>query len=90
MGGKASIRASAEPPIRGTQITLTSPNVLLYTRGYVPYTSEYTGIGVPRPIEIVEHYGSSSLKRLCEEILALTKMDWNSALFAQKEPITGL
>jgi len=81
-------RAGAEPPIRGTQITLASPNVLLYTRGYVPYTSEYTGMRVPRPIEIVEHYGSSSLKRLCEEILALTKMDWNSAVFAQKEPIT--
>ena len=32
--------------------------------------------------------GSSSKKRLCEEILALTKLDRNSAVFAQKEPIT--
>lgn len=81
-------RTGNEPPIRGTQITLDGSDVLLYTRGYVPYVSEYSGMRVPRPIEIVEHYGSSSLKRLCEEILALTKMDWNSAVFAQKEPIT--
>lgn len=81
-------RAGAEPVLRGTQITLTSANVLLYTRGFVPYTSEYSGMRVPRPLEIVEHFGSASLKRLCEEILALTKMDWNSAVFAQKEPIT--
>jgi hypothetical protein len=81
-------RAGMEPVIRGTQITLTAENVLLYTRGYIPYTSEYPGMRVPRPIEIVEHYGSSSLKRLCEEILALTKLDWNSAVFAQKQPIT--
>ncbi len=81
-------RAGEEPPIRGTQITLGDKNVLLYTKGFVPYTGEYTGMRVPRPIEIVEHYGSSSLKKLCEEVLALTKMDWNSAVFAQKEPIT--
>jgi hypothetical protein len=81
-------RAGTESVIRGTQITLTPENVLLYTRGYVPYTGEYAGMRVPRPIEIVEHFGSSALKRLCEEILALTKMDWNSAVFAQKEPIT--
>jgi hypothetical protein len=81
-------RAGAEPVIRGTQISLTPDNVLLYTRGYVPYSSEYSGMRVPRPIELVEHYGSSSKRRLCEEILALTKLDWNSAVFAQKEPIT--
>jgi hypothetical protein len=81
-------RAGTEPPIRGTQITLGIPNVLFYTRGYVPYVSEFSGMRVPRPIEIVEHYGSASQRKLCEEILALTKMDWNSAVFAQKEPIT--
>jgi hypothetical protein len=81
-------RAGAEPVIRGTQISLTPEVVLLYTRGYVPYNTEYSGMRVPRPIELVEHYGSSSKRRLCEEIMALTKLDWNSAVFAQKEPIT--
>jgi hypothetical protein len=81
-------RAGAEPLIRGTQISLTPDNVLLFTRGYIPYTSAYSGTRVPRPIELAEHYGSSSKRRLCEEILALTKLDWNTAVFAQKEPIT--
>jgi hypothetical protein len=81
-------RAGTEPVIRGTQVALTPQNALLYTRGYVPFTSEYSGMRVPRPVEILEHHGSASLKRLCEEILALTKQDCNSAVFAQKEPIT--
>jgi len=81
-------RAGAEPALRGTMITLAPNDALLYTRGYVPYLGEYPGMRVPRPIEIVEHYGSSALKKLCEEILALTKMDWNSAVYAGKDPIT--
>ena len=81
-------RAGSEPVIRGTMVSLADDDVLLYTRGYVPYSSEYPGMRVPRPIEIVEHHGSSAKRKLCEEILALTKLDWNSAVFAQKEPIT--
>jgi hypothetical protein len=81
-------RAGAEPALRGTMITLAPDDALLYTRGYVPYLGEYPGMRVPRPIEIVEHYGSSAMKKICEEILALTKMDWNSAVYAGKDPIT--
>lgn len=81
-------RAGAEPALRSTMITLAPDNALLYTRGYVPYLGEYPGMRVPRPIEVVEHYGSSAMKKLCEEILALTKMDWNSAVYAGKDPIT--
>lgn len=54
----------------------------------VDHDSRYPGMRVPRPIEVTEHYGSAPLDQLCREILALTKMDWNSANFAAKAPIT--
>lgn len=81
-------RAGQHPPLRGTLIQLAPNNVLLFTRGFVPYLGEYPGMRVPRPVEIVEHFGSASMSQLAVEILALTKMDWNSAMFAGKEPIT--
>jgi hypothetical protein len=81
-------RAGQEPPLRGTMIQLAEGNSLLFTRGYVPYLTRYPGMRVPVPVEIVEHIGSSAMSVVCGEILALTKMDWNSAAFAQKEPIT--
>ncbi|MGH2375995.1 MAG: argonaute/piwi family protein [bacterium] len=81
-------RLGTEPPIRGTTIYLAPGNALLYTRGYVPFLEIYPGMRVPRPIEITEHYGSSAIGDLCREVLALTKMDWNSAAFAGKAPIT--
>jgi hypothetical protein len=47
-----------------------------------------SALRVLRPLEIVEHFGSAAMLQLAGEIMALTKMDWNSAMFAGKEPIT--
>lgn len=81
-------RAGQHPPLRGTLVQLAPRNALLFTRGFVHYLGAYPGMREPRPIEIVEHFGSTSMSELASEILALTKMDWNSAMFAGKEPIT--
>ena len=87
-GGIRFFRAGQHPTLRGTLIQLTPKNAILFTRGFVPYLGEYPGMRVPRPIEFVEHFGSASMSQLATEILTLTKMDWNSAMFAGKEPIT--
>jgi hypothetical protein len=81
-------RAGIEPPLRGTLIPLGTNGGLLFTRGYVPFLRKYPGMRVPRPLEIVEHFGESSLTRVAQEIVALTKLDWNTTMFAAKEPIT--
>jgi hypothetical protein len=81
-------RAGQHPPLRGTLVQLAPSNAILFTRGFVPYLGTYPGMRVPRPLEIVEHFGSASMSQLAGEILALTKMDWNSAMFSGKEPIT--
>jgi len=81
-------RAGNEPPLRGTYIALREGEGLLYTRGYVPFLRRYPGMRVPRPLEILEHHGSASMTQIAQEILALTKLDWNTTMFAGKEPIT--
>jgi hypothetical protein len=86
--GLRYFRAGQHPPLRGTLVQLAPANAVFFTRGFVPYLGAYPGMRVPRPIEIVEHFGSASMSQLATEILALTKMDWNSAMFAGKEPIT--
>lgn len=69
-------------------IQLARRNYLLYTRGYVPYLRAYPGMRVPNPIEIAEHHGDSSADKVCSEILALTKLNWNNCGFASRDPIT--
>lgn len=76
------------PPLRGTIIQMPNNNILLYTRGYIPYQKTYPGIRIPKPIEILEHHGDSSPDKICKEIFGLTKLNWNSSDFAGSMPIT--
>jgi len=76
------------PPLRGTYVKFTDKNMLLYTEGFIPYLRTYPGPKVPKPIEILEHHGDSPWNEILREILMLTKMNWNSADFACKQPIT--
>jgi hypothetical protein len=54
----------------------------------VPYFRLYPGQRIPRPLEIVEHHGHSPAQDVCREILALTKLNWNSCAFGSSLPIT--
>ncbi|MEM2292471.1 MAG: hypothetical protein QXX41_04275 [Nitrososphaerota archaeon] len=76
------------PPLRGTVIKIGKKNYILFTKGWIPYYQTYPGLRVPVPLEIVEHYGDSSIETICKEILALTKLNWNSADFCISEPVT--
>lgn len=82
------MRVGKEPPLRGTVIMLGARNYLLFTMGYVPYFRLYPGQRIPRPLEIVEHHGHSTAQEVCREILALTKLNWNSCAFGSSLPIT--
>jgi len=60
---------------------------LLYTRGSVPCYGTYPGLRVPRPLLLVPHENSDSAPpKLAEEVLALTKVNWNTTQFDQKLP----
>lgn len=76
------------PPLRGTYVKFSETDLLLYTVGYVPFLRTYPGARVPRPLDIVQHVGDSSWDMVLRGILALTKMNWNTAYFACAEPIT--
>ncbi|MBI3151460.1 MAG: hypothetical protein HYZ21_04970, partial [Chloroflexi bacterium] len=81
-------RRSSYPPYRGSMINLDSQKCLLYTRGSVPFFQTYPGKYIPQPLEIQSHQAESSPNQICEEILALTKMNWNNTQFDRKYPIT--
>ncbi len=76
------------PPIRGTLIQLPDNSFLLYTAGFVPYLETYPGPKIPKPIRILEIHGDNDITLVAKEILALTKLNWNSTKFYSKEPVT--
>lgn len=81
-------REGYHPVLRGTMITLPDKSWLLYTNGYIPFMKLYPGPHVPRPLEIIQHIGDTLPEKISEEILVLTKLNWNNADFASNQPIT--
>ena len=78
------------PPLRGTVIKIGQKNYVVYTKGYIPYLRTYPGPHIPSPLEVLEHHGDSPPQKILTEILALSKMNWNSADFGLAKPITIL
>lgn len=81
-------RTGDYPPVRGTFVKFSDTNFLLYTNGYIPYLRTYPGARVPKPLEILEHHGDSPWNTILQEIMALTKMNWNTADFSCSVPVT--
>ncbi len=81
------MRHGEYPPPRGACVSLGDRRYL-YTTGYVPSLGRYPYGHVPTPVQITDHVGDSAAQALLSEILLLTKMNWNSARFAEKLPVT--
>jgi len=74
------------PPLRGTMIGL-GKEALLFTRGSVPIYRTYPGLRVPRPLMLRPHCLDTPIGDVARDILALTKMNWNSTQFDGSMPI---
>lgn len=81
-------RPGSYPPQRGTLWSLERERHILYTRGSVPFFETYPGLYVPRPIEFRVHEPEETPASLASELMSLTKMNWNTTEFAQRDPIT--
>ena len=76
------------PTLRGTLLREDETSHVLYTRGGVDFFSTYPGMYVPRPLGLRFEETEQTPKFLAQEILALTKMNWNNTQFDNDEPIT--
>lgn len=86
-GHVALLREGDYPPLRGSFVQV-GKNGILYTRGSVPYYGTYPGARVPNALQLRPHDDNeTSLDRIAAEVLALTKMNWNSTQFDQALPI---
>jgi len=81
-------RSAAHPPLRGTLLSIDDHRHVLYTRGSVPFYGTYPGMYIPSPLSFRLVETESSPEHLAEELLALTKMNWNQTQLDARQPIT--
>lgn len=81
-------RRGANPPLRGTLLTLDEQRHVLYTYGSVPFYRTYPGHYIPVPLAFRTVSTESSPEQIGDELLALTKMNWNQTQMNTRKPIT--
>ncbi len=87
-GNTRLFRNGVYPPQRGTHIEMDEKTHLLFTKGSIDYYQTYPGLYVPRPLEVRIFQSEASPETICEEILSLTKMNWNNTQVDGKYSIT--
>jgi len=80
-------RGMLQPLNRGTLCTVERESRYLFTTGYVPWWKIYPGPHIPAPVELGAA-GETNFSERAQEILSLTKMNWNSADGVGRFPIT--
>jgi hypothetical protein len=80
-------RSGQQPVVRGTFINLLGKNYL-FNVGYVPCLEGYPGARIPSPIEIKFHKNDEDPLKICKEIMALARLNWNNVDYSTKYPVT--
>jgi hypothetical protein len=60
----------------------------LFTAGFVPRLNTYPGWNVPNPLDVEICNGEADIKTVLQDILRLSKLNYNSCKFADGYPIT--
>lgn len=81
------LRLGAYPPKVGTFCTVSDVHSYLYTSGYIPELETYPGPHIPQPFEIRTQTNGSKINA-AQDILNLTRMNWNTADIRGKWPVT--
>lgn len=79
--------------VRGAIIKASQPSIdefFIFTLGYIPQLETFPKPGIPKPIRVRVAALDSPERKMCKEILALTRLNWNNANFCDQMPITLL
>lgn len=81
-------RQGSYPVIRGTALVTSNKAGFLFTSGFVPRLGTYMGPDTPNPLHINVRRGDAALETLMRDVLALSKINFNTCLFNDRLPVT--
>ena len=81
-------RLGATPVLRGSMLPVSDRSGYLWTSGYVPRLRTYAGREVPNPLSVQITRGDADLRRVMEDVLSLTKINFNACIYGDGLPVT--
>lgn len=76
------------PVPRGTAFFYKDAKAYLWSKGFVPRLQTQFGLETPNPLSIEINRGAHDIKKVCEDVLALTKLNYNSCIYGDGIPVT--
>lgn len=76
------------PILRGLAYIRDERTAYLWTKGYTPRLKTYPGMEVPNPLLIDVCRGNVNIETVLQDVLALTKLNYNSCIFSDGQPVT--
>lgn len=76
------------PVLRGTAYVVDATHAYLWTKGWTPRLRTYPGMEVPKPLSIEISRGKADIETVLNDVLALTKLNYNTCRFGDGKPIT--
>ncbi|NMG32860.1 hypothetical protein GRF61_00150 [Azoarcus sp. TTM-91] len=81
-------RSGEYPVIRGTAMVTSKNSAFLWTSGFVPRLGTYMGPDTPNPMQVSIRRGEVELETVLRDVLALSKINFNTCLFNDRSPVT--
>jgi hypothetical protein len=82
-------RSSGDFPIlRGSAFINRHNEAFLWTKGFIPRIQSILGLETPNGLNVRIIRGEADINDVCRDILALTKLNYNSCIFCDGQPVT--
>jgi hypothetical protein len=87
-GGLRLYHQGAYTCLRGLACVVDDRRAVLWTKGFVPRLQTYPGREIPVPLQIDITRGEADIGTVLTDIISLTKLNYNSCIFADGWPVT--
>jgi hypothetical protein len=81
-------RPGKYPVVRGSALMMDNTQAFLWTAGYVTRLDTYLGPETPNPVLVRLQRGQCSFEKILRDVMALTKINFNSCLHNDRLPVT--
>lgn len=76
------------PILRGLSYINSTSSGYLWTVGFVPRLDTSLASEVPNPLHIEISKGTADIRQVLQDVLALTKLNYNACIYADGKPVT--
>lgn len=81
-------REGSYPTVRGNVFKTCENDFFVFTLGYIPQIKTFPKPGIAVPVKVRCANLDSPERKMCKELLSLTRLNWNNADFCDQMPIT--